>query len=286
MAEKRKFEFFLLRYVPDVVKEEFVNIGLVIFESGENGPGFADVRFTKDWSRVRCLDPQADVELLARLEKDIRAQLMEMRDREALIRRMEDSFSNLVQVSGVKGCLSANPAEELEFLTRLYLKRRGAAKTETHPEMELEVEPEPEHRHGTGRHFILGEMQRSFERAGVWKLLMKGIPVSSYSHPKDPFKFDFGYKVGGEIKLFHGVSMSANVDAAVLLAARYQKLRPKMAQMTSTSPMLTAVVEAELDRTRGELGFALEMMEESGIRVAETTEMSEIAETARVDLGV
>lgn len=281
MAEKRKFEFFLLRYVPDALKEEFVNIGLVMFESGGKGPGFADVRFTKDWNRVRCLDPKADVDWLAALEKDIRAQLMEMRDREALIRRVEDSFSNLVQLSGVKGCLSANPAEELELLTRFYLKRRVAAKGETYPE----VGPEPEHQHGTGRHFILGEMQRSFERAGVWNLLMKGIPVSSYSHPKDPFKFDFGYKVGGEIKLFHGVSMSANVDAAVLLAARYQKVRPKMAQMTSMSPMLTAVVEAELDRTRSEVGFAVEMMEESGIRVAEATEMAGIAETARRELG-
>lgn len=114
---------------------------------------------------------------------------------------------------------------------------------------------------------------------------MKGIPVSSYSHPRDPFKFDFGYSVRREIKLFHAISMSASIDAGVLLAARYQKVRPKMAEMTSTSPMLTAVVDAELDRTRSEVGFALEMMEESGIRVAETMEMAGIAEVARRELG-
>ena len=33
MAEKRQLEFFLLRYVPDAVREEFVNIGVVMVEA-------------------------------------------------------------------------------------------------------------------------------------------------------------------------------------------------------------------------------------------------------------
>ena len=75
MADRRQLEFFLLRYVPDAVKDEFVNIGVVMVEPGANGGGFAEVRFTRDWRRVRCLDPQADVEMLAALERDIRGQL-------------------------------------------------------------------------------------------------------------------------------------------------------------------------------------------------------------------
>lgn len=280
MAEKRKLEFFLLRYVPDAVKGEFVNIGLVLFESSVNVGGFADVRFTRDWRRVRCLDPHANVPLLAALEKDVRGQLVEARDREALIRRIEDSFSNLIQVSGVKGCLSEDPAEEMRLLARLYLKRRVVS-----PEPTLILEPELEHVVGTGRRYILGKMENSFRRAGVWKLLMRGVPISAYGHTKDPFKFDFGYRVGGEIKLFHAVSMSAGADAAVLLASRYQKVASAMAQMTSTTPMLTAVVEAGLDRNKNEIGFALEMMGESQIQVAEVTEMEGIAQTARRELG-
>ena len=81
MAELKKLEFFLLRYVPDAVKDEFVNVGLVMLEPGADGAGFADVRFTRDWRRVRCLDPQADVEMLEALERDIRGQLGQARDR-------------------------------------------------------------------------------------------------------------------------------------------------------------------------------------------------------------
>ncbi|MGC2475533.1 MAG: DUF3037 domain-containing protein [Candidatus Sulfotelmatobacter sp.] len=287
MAEKRKLEFFLLRYVPDAVKGEFVNFGLVMFELGANGAGFADVRFTKDWRRVRCLDPQADTDVLAALEKDIRSQLMEVRDREALIKRIQDSFSNLVQVSGVKGCLSENPAEEIDLVARLYLKKRVAA-SESDQELELdeEIDQEVGRPRGVGRRHILGEMQYEFERAGVWKLLMHGVPISSYGNPRDPFKFDFGYRSGNKLKLFHAVSMNASVDSAVLLATRYQKIKPEMARVTKTVPILTAVVEEELDLSRNEVAFALEMIKESEIRVAGTEEMRGIAEIARKELGV
>ena len=128
-------------------------------------------------------------------------------------------------------------------------------------------------------------MQYEFERAGVWRFLTKGVPVASYGHPKDPFKFDFGYKIGKELKLFHAVSMSANVEPAVLLAARYQKIAPVMAQMTSSAPSLIAVIEPGLDKSRNEIGFAMEMMEESRIRVVETPEMLEIARVAKTELG-
>ena len=50
MAQFRQCEFFLLRYVPDVVKGEFVNLGVVLLEEGDNG--FTDVRFLRDWRRA------------------------------------------------------------------------------------------------------------------------------------------------------------------------------------------------------------------------------------------
>ena len=57
MADFKQCEFFLLRYVPDVVKGEFVNLGVVLLEEGDDG--FTGVRFPRDWRRVRGLDPEA-----------------------------------------------------------------------------------------------------------------------------------------------------------------------------------------------------------------------------------
>ena len=50
--------------------------------------------------------------------------------------------------------------------------------------------------------------------------------------------------------------------------------------------MLTAVIDDDLDRNKAEIGFALGMMQENGIRVSEVSEMPAIAAVARRELRV
>ncbi|MFZ0817873.1 MAG: DUF3037 domain-containing protein [Candidatus Sulfotelmatobacter sp.] len=266
MANKRQLEFFLLRYVPDAVKDEFVNIGLVMVEAGEAG-GFAEVRFTRDWRRVRCLDSQADVEVLAALEREIRGQLATTRDREVLLRRLKDSFSNVIQLSPVKGCLAEDPVREIEAMASMYLES-----TKVGGKREV-----------SGRQRILATMLDAFEQAGVGKIVLP-VPVAPYTKPGDPFQFDFGYRVGGEIKLFQAVSLKAGVDAAVLLAARYPRIAPAMSKVAHAAPVLMAVIDDDLDRGHETVQFALSMMEEEKIRIAVVAEMPMIAEVARREL--
>jgi hypothetical protein len=269
MAEKRKLEFFLLRYVPNVVRGEFVNFGVVALQAGESGTKVVDVRYARDWERVLRADPQADTAVLEALRKELQLEIGQNREKAVLLRRMEDSFSGVVQISRVLPVVTERQiADEVQAIAGLYLEG---------PKLQRMREP-------TGRRAILETMRNEFEKAGILDLLVP-VPVESYTKSGDPLSFDFGYRAGSEIKLFHAVSMLASVDAAVLLAARYQKIAPVMAEKTSTVPLLTAVIEAGLDRSREEVGFALEMMEESKIRVADTAEMPRIAELARRELG-
>jgi hypothetical protein len=267
MADRRQLEFFLLRYVPDAVKNEFVNVGVVMVESGANGGGFADVRFTRDWRRVRCLDPQADVEMLAALEREIRGQLATTHDREVLLRRLEDSFSNVIQLSPAKGCLADDPVTEMETMASIYLETAKVGGK----------------REASGRQRILGKMRDAFEQAGVAKFLLP-VAVAPYTKPGDPFQFDFGYRVAGEIKLFQAVSLKAGVDSAVLLAARYPRIAPVMSKVAEAAPVLTAVIDDDLDRGNESVQFALSMMEDEKIRLAVVAEMPMIAEAARREL--
>jgi hypothetical protein len=266
MAEKHKLEFFVLRYVPDAVKGEFVNFGvLAVSDGGE----LLEVRFAKNWDRLLGLDPDADIEVLEALQREMRSEIGEKWDRAALVRRMEDSFANVVQLSSSMPVLSAELRDaEVETLARALLDSARVRRT----------------REPAGRQKILETMRTAFERAGVLPLLVP-VPVETYTKPGDSFEFDFGYNNGREMKLFHAVSLRSSVDAAVLLAARYPKIEPVMARLTGVAPVLTAVMEAELDRSRGEVGFALEMMLESRIRVASVGDMPGIAETARLELG-
>ncbi len=79
MPERIPCEFFLIRYVPDPVKGEFTNIGVLLREAGR--PDGAQLRFTRDWSRVRCMDAEADIGLLEALEIEIGDRLKMQRHR-------------------------------------------------------------------------------------------------------------------------------------------------------------------------------------------------------------
>jgi len=268
MADLRQLEFFLLRYVPDAVKDEFVNIGVVMMEPAANGEGFADARFVRDWRRVRCLDPQADIEMLEALEREIQGQLRQTRDRDALLRRLQDSFSNAVQISPLKACLAAEPAEEIEALAKLYCEgRRPGAERET-----------------SGRRRILGQMRDAFEQAGVWALLKKEIAAAQYTHKGDPLKIDCGYRPNGVIKMFQAVSLAAGPDAAKVLAFSYPQIAAGIARVEKASAELTAVVEDDLARSDEAVGFALSTLEMSQIAVVGAREMPRLAEVARREL--
>lgn len=270
MAEKRKLEFFLLRYVPDAVKDEFVNIGLVMIEESKQGSTFADARFTQDWDRVLCLDPQADIEMMQAVEREIRRRVVDVRNCALVMQSLNDSFSNLLQVSGMKGCMTEDPQREMETMARLYFERERAAGK----------------RVVTGRQKILGIMHEEWGRQGITKFL-QSVPVAKFTKPGDPFKFDFGYRLEGrnELKLFHAVSLRANVNAAVTLAARFPKIAEGMRRSDELlESVLTAVVDDGLEQGESEIGFALGMMRENGIEVRPVAEMPRIAEAARLEL--
>ena len=239
-----------------------------MFESAANGQGFADVRFTRDWRRVWCLDPQADVEMLEALERDIRRQIVNTHDREMLVRKLQDSFSNTIQVTSLKACQAEEPSAEIEYLARLYFEGPKPARP----------------RVVSGRGRILRVMQDALEQAGVWKLLMHGIPVSPYTRTGDEFTIDCGYRIGNTMKLFHAVSLKTSVDQAINLAYRYPKMEAGMPTLNNASPLLTAVVDEGLNLTDQQIGFAMGMMEEARIKTAPLAEMPAIAELARQEL--
>jgi hypothetical protein len=111
LSERRSCEFLLVRYVPDAVRNEFVNIGVMLREAGR--PERTEVRFTRDWKRVRCLDPDADITMLEALESEFRKRLAESESNAQLMKTLEEKFSNTLQVTDARGCLAESLAAEL-----------------------------------------------------------------------------------------------------------------------------------------------------------------------------
>jgi hypothetical protein len=274
-SERRACEFQLLRYVPDAVRNEYVHIGVILREQGSREP--AQVQFTRDWRRVRCLDPEADTALLEGMESELRRRFQEEPDGK-LMRLLTESLSLNVQMTEPKAYLAESLPAGMEELMRLY------------------VEPPPRARVSrlSGRAAIQAKMRTEFERAGVWELLRKRIAASEYTRPGDPLRIDVGYRPNGVIRMFHAVSLEPGVEMAKVLAFSSAGLRAGVERVENAQLELTAVIEpaAKLGATDEEperlemYRFGVETMEEHQIRVLTTSDLGRVAETARRELQV
>ncbi|HEV2708927.1 MAG TPA: DUF3037 domain-containing protein [Edaphobacter sp.] len=285
MKQRVPCEFFLIRYVPDVVKGEFTNIGVVLREAGGGASDAAKadsavVRFTRDWSRVRCMDADADLGLLEALEGEIAERLRmsagNPKDPKPVLALLEDTLSNSVQISEARASLAESMPAEMEQLMRMYVEP-----------LKVKVS-----RQRTGRAAIAGAMRSEFERAGVWGLMRKRIAASLYTRPGDPMKIDCGYRPNGVIRMFQAVSLEGDVEAAKGLAYSAPQLREGVLRVESAKLELTAVVEplrtvSEIeDEAMERYRFGVEAMERQEIRVVTVSDLARVAETARVELRI
>ena len=270
MADSLKqCEFFLLRYAPDAVKEEFVNVGVVLLEAN----GYADVKFINDFRRVKCLDATADIEVLTELEKEIRVRIKDAGpDRDKIIKKLQDSFSSTLQISASKAVLAESPQKEIELLAKMYLES---------PAREREV------REVRGRQAILQRMQSAFEAEGVWNdaRFFKNRRVEQYTRAGDPLKIDCGYTPNGIVKLFLAVSLATDPDSAKVLAFTFPHLVEGIASADKKTTELTAVTD-ELDKEDESTAFALDTLTKSKIEIVSVGEMDRIAKLAREELRI
>jgi len=267
MASRQQCSFFLLRYMPDAVKNEFVNIGLVLLPPD----GQPELRFTHDWSRVRCLDAEADVEVLGALESDLRDQLHGLNgDRDSILRRIQDSFSNALQPSEIKACLAESPALEADELARLYLDRQR---------------PRAQ-RGSSARQVIRDRMQQEFEKVGVWPLMWHNVEAAKYTRKGDPLKIDCGYSPNSAVKLFHALAIETDPNSAKVLAFSFPFLAEGIRRKESKRAQLTAVVQDELPSEDESVSFAMETLEAQQIRIAHLRQIPEMARAAARDFGL
>lgn len=122
MIKKQNMEFIVLSYSPSAVRAEQIHIGVVLFERVGDRIASARARFTQDWDGVLKFDPNADTNLLRCLFRDIEQRLESPEDREAFLQTMQDTFSNVIQVSDSRTITSSgDPANEIARLESQYL---------------------------------------------------------------------------------------------------------------------------------------------------------------------
>jgi hypothetical protein len=275
------------------VKGEFTNIGVVLREvrpetlkDRESArKAVTQVRFTRDWRRVRCIDAEADTEMLESLEDEIASLLISEatgpEPYKTVIELLADTLSNSVQMTAPSLCLAESFALKMDELMRLYIEPIRVKLT----------------RERTGRAAIQAAMRKEFERTGAWAAMFKRYPISEYTRKGDPMRLDCGYRPNGTIHIFHAISLANDAADARGLAFTAPLLREGLKRKESAELDLAAVVEPirSVSREKGDgddfddeasqlYRFGVETMEGAGIRVLTIKDLARAAETARIEL--
>jgi hypothetical protein len=265
MAEKRKLDLYLLRFLPHPLRDDFVTVGLALLE---NDGGFAEVQFTRDWKMLQCVAPEMELEWFEMVENEIRGRLSSLRRREDLVLLINERFGTMIDVAPTKAVLTEDPAKEMSLLSSIYLVPL------VHGERVQQR---------TGRGAIVNVMKDAFSKAGVLELVQQNLDVVKYTGQGDPFRIDFGYRVGDAVKMFHAVSVAVNVDQALALAYRFARVEVGMRQ-EYLHASLTAVLDRGAAMQEERTRFAIGMLEQNSVRVRMMGEMAEIAGEVRREL--
>jgi len=271
MAEENSMKscaYYLVRYVPYAEREEFLNIGLLLHSSEEQ---FLDCVITRDLRRVKRFHPQADLVFLRALQGYFEQQIQEHEENlQGFLEEMQQSLSNVIQLSPERSVLTAEPqAELLQLFERLVGKGQAdfpAADTR----MRIKQRFVEVLRHAQ----VLGDPR--FE---------KRIPAEPLTHPGDPFHFDFGYrplmtagKPNGHLKLIHALSLHRDHELASVLALTLGYVREKQ------PAELTAVIEAWPARGDKTARHSQRILQDAAITMRPLTEVDSFAKAIRDEL--
>jgi hypothetical protein len=260
----RTFAYRVLRYTPNLVRDEWVNIGVLVFdpESGERRMRL--IEEPEEYARVRRLHPRADEELLRALRDDLEnrfstaTQLFNgngSHDRPGsaqasadwlkLLGKWDETLSNALQLAPQKGVHANDLDEETERLYADHVAlQRGAARGGAP---------------GT-RGAIRSYCAQVFKQARLWERLQKGVRAEEFTFSGDPMRIDYGYRRNGARGFVQTLSVSRAPGDVKSFAYTVERIRAKVA-----ASEFTAVTDVHLIAENERHRFVRETLRDAGV---------------------
>jgi DUF3037 family protein len=249
--EERMYLYRIIRYAPSLVRDEWLNIGVLLFDPETGDRRLQMISETQEYARVRRLHPEADEALLRRVQDDLESRFDEFSTRlgneggserhsghgvtradntagwQELLTKWDNLLSNTLQLTESKALLSAKGfAFEMD---RLYGDH-------------VALPPRPG-RAPESRATLRDYCTQVFHQAQVWKLVDRRVPVSPYTFPGDPMHIDYSYRRNGTRGFVQTLSVTRSPGDAKMLAytaehiARKSELGTEFAAVTDV-PLL------------------------------------------------
>jgi hypothetical protein len=256
------FRFQLLQYVPDIVKGEFVNIGLVLTDEAGR-LAVARMALEDDLRRARSLYPATDLELLRSWQQAVERELSARpAEAAAWLASLDEAASQALRFTPLRGYDSEDAAAAAEALYQRFVASP----------------PRPSGRGtrpGTGP-WVRREAESVLRAAHLLERLEREVPVEQFTWPGDPFRIHYAYH-NGFPHYVHALSLARSVQQARGLAFTFER-------MARAGPVaLTAVVESEPPAS-GPAQFTRQLLEQTGIGVLPLDRLPALVRRIKQDL--
>ena len=241
--------YHVVRYQPNLIRDEWVNIGVLLFDPASGRVRQRWLDEPADLARLRRLHPAADEELLLRLPTEFDRQFAgRSMDAETILAKFDETLSNALQLSPQKGLLSRDPDSELD---RIYQEQ---------------VEPVRAARRGTLAVSTRGDLRHNaeeyFRSAKILQFMQRAVRVEEFTVPGDPMRIDFSYRRNGTRGFVHAVALSRDPGQAKLLAFTAESIQRRVDHAE-----FLAVTEREPIPGNPRDQFVKDVLSQNGVRV-------------------
>jgi len=202
------FVYRVLRYTSDLVRDEWVNIGVIVFDPLTGALRLRLVEEQDEYARVRRLQPAADEDVLRGFRDELEDQFSTyLRNRRAeldstpdvgealrmLIENWNNTLSNGLQLAPQKGVHADDLDAELD---RLYTEHVAP--------------PRKVSRVGApgSRAAIRDYCSQVWKTAKLWDRIQKSVRVAEFTFPGDPMRIDYSYRRNGTRGYVQALSVS------------------------------------------------------------------------------
>jgi hypothetical protein len=257
MAAPRSSEqglaYHVLRYVPDLVRDEWVNIGVLVFNPRTGERRLRLIEDQVEYTRVRRLHPSVDEAMLRALRNDLEDRLDNSSPASLprILTKCNETLSVTLQIAPQKGVLADDLDAELERLYADYV-----------------AVPRAQYRVGQSgtRATIRGYCAQVFRQARIWDRIEKSVRVAEFTFPGDPSRLDYSYHRNGTRGFVHTLSVTRAPQDAKSLSYNVRHIAEKARYHTE----FTAVTDVALSRNNDRHGFVMDTLREVGVESVPT----------------
>ena len=248
----RNFVYYLVRYVPDLVHDAWINIGVLLFDPQSNTRRFRLIEDEEEFRHVRRWHPEVDERVIRLLQEslDSRSEAALTAgsggEWERIVSKWDASLSNAVQLSGARGTQGPDLDSEIE---RLYADHITVHRTTARAGVPA------------SRGSLRAYCSEVFRQARIWDRLEKRVPVAEFTFPGDPMRLDFAYRRVGTRGFVQTLSVLRSPADAKLLAYTAERIQAR-ARFASE---FTAVTDLALSADSGRHRFIRETLRDANI---------------------